>query len=223
VLPISSYDYRVYAYNAGGSSDPSNVLSVTTPDAAPNAPSGLVATSVLSNQVDLAWADNSNNEDGYRVERSADGGGTWTQVGADLAPNVVAFSDTTVASSSSYMYRVYAFNTVGSSSFSNVITVNTPIGTPPAAPSNPVVSNQTQSSMTLAWTDNSSTEDGFTVQIATNKNFTQNFKSADVGAGVTSYQFTLLAPNTKYYLRVRAFNAAGPSAWSAVISDKTLK
>jgi titin len=80
------------------------------------------------------------------------------------------------------------------------------------------------SSLTLGWTDNSSDETGFTVQIATDKNFTQNFRTVDVvEAGVTSYQFTLLAPNTKYYMRVAAFNGAGASAWAPTISDKTLK
>jgi hypothetical protein len=44
-----------------------------------------------------------------------------------------------------------------------------------------------------------------------------------VGANVTSYQFYPLAPNTKYYMRVSAFNEAGFSAWSATLADKTTK
>jgi titin len=103
-----------------------------------------------------------------------------------------------------------------------VTTLATP-ATPPAAPSNLVIANYTLSSLTLTWTDNSTNENGFTVQIATDKNFSQSFQSINVGADVTVYMFFPLAPNTKYYMRVAAFNGAGSSAWSPTLSDKTLK
>jgi hypothetical protein len=32
-----------------------------------------------------------------------------------------------------------------------------------------------------------------------------------------------LAPNTKYYLRVAAFNGGGTSTWTPTISNKTLR
>ncbi|TFG64453.1 MAG: fibronectin type III domain-containing protein, partial [Gemmatimonadales bacterium] len=223
VLPVTTYQYQVYAFNADGNSAPSNIAVATTPDVIPAAPSALTAPAVGSSQVDLAWTDNANNEVGFRVERSANAGATWSQVGADLAPNVVVFSDTTVAPSTPYSYRVVAFNTAGSSGSSNVIAVTTTSGIAPAAPSGLIISGWTQSSLTLSWTDNATTETGYTVQIATDSGFTKNFRTFDVPADVIEYQFTLLAPNQKYYLRVAAFNAAGPSAWGGPISDKTLK
>ena len=171
----------------------------------------------------MAWTDNANNEDGFIIERSDDSGSTWNQVG-QTAANVVTFSDTTVAPASNYWYRVFAFNTVGNSAnLTNVIKVTTTTGIPPGAPSNPVVTNRTASSLTLGWQDNSTNETGFTVQIATDKNFSQSLQSFNVGANVTSYTFYPLAPNTKYYLRVAAFNGAGASSWSSTLSDKTLK
>jgi hypothetical protein len=119
---------------------------------------------------------------------------------------------------------VYAFNTAGDSANpAGPISVTTTSGTPPAAPSNLLITNSTASSLTLTWMDNSGNEDGFTVQIATDKNFSQSLQSFNVGPGVTSYMFYPLAPNTKYYMRVAAFNAAGASAWSATLADKTLK
>jgi len=48
-------------------------------------------------------------------------------------------------------------------------------------------------------------------------------QTISVGADVTVYMFFPLAPNTKYYMRVAAFNGAGASAWSPTLSDKTLK
>ena len=44
------------------------------PDAVtPNPPTGLTATTVSSTQANLSWTDNAINEDGYRIERSANG------------------------------------------------------------------------------------------------------------------------------------------------------
>src|SRR6185436_17050888 len=39
------------------------------PPAVPNPPSGLVATPMSSSQINLGWADGSNNEDGFAIER----------------------------------------------------------------------------------------------------------------------------------------------------------
>ena len=83
--------------------------------------------------------------------------------------------------------------------------------------------NLTQTSITLNWVDNSNNEAGFTVQIATNNTFTNNLQTVTVAANVTSWNFTGLTRNTKYYFRVAAFNAAGTSAWAPPINDKTLK
>jgi hypothetical protein len=222
VIPGGSYLYQVYAFNANGNSGPSNSVQADVPNVVPADPTNLMATAVASTQVDLAWMDNSNNEDGFRVERSDDGGGTWNPVG-QTAANVTSFSNTGLTSATGYMYRVYAFNAVGDSANpAGPISVTTTTGTPPAAPSNLVTLDSTQSSLTLGWTDNSSNETGFTVQIATDKNFTQSVQSFNVGPDVTSYQFYPLAPNTKYYMRVAAFNAAG-SSWSGTLVDKTLK
>ena len=58
----------------------------------PAAPSNLAATAVSAGQIDLAWADNANNETGFKVERSAPGG-TFVQV-ALVGANVTTYSDT---------------------------------------------------------------------------------------------------------------------------------
>jgi len=223
VIPGSSYMYQVYAFNTNGNSAPSNSVQADVPNVIPADPTNLTATTVASTQVDMAWADNSNNEDGFRIERSDDGGGTWNTVGTTAA-NVMTFSDTGLTPATGYMYRVYAFNAVGNSANStNVLAVTTTTGTPPAVPSNLLVTNRTASSLTLTWMDNSGNEDGFTVQIATDKNFSQSFQSFNVGPNVTQYMFYPLAPNTKYFMRVAAFNVAGSSPWSLTLADKTLK
>jgi hypothetical protein len=221
VVPGVSYLYRVFAFNANGNSVPSNSVQADVPNALPADPTNLVATSVGASHVGLTWTDNSNNEDGFLVLRSSDNGSNWTQVGQTSA-NVVVFNDSTVSPATGYLYQVFAFNGVGNSVFPvSLLLVTTTSGTPPAAPSN-LVSSSTQSSITLTWVDNATTETGFNLQIATDKNFSQSLQSFSVTANATSFMFNPLAPNNKYFMRVSAFNNAGSSAWVTTV-NKTLK
>jgi hypothetical protein len=89
------------------------VASIVSTSTAPLAPSGLTAT-VSGATVNLAWQDNSPNEDGFRVERRV-GSGAWSLL-ATTAANATAYADTTAASGTTYEYRVSAFGPGGTSS-----------------------------------------------------------------------------------------------------------
>ena len=122
----TTYDYRVFAINAGGDSAPSNIASATTPVLTiPDPPTGLQAVAASSFSVDLAWTDNSYDEDGFRVERKTGVDGTWAQVGS-TGPDVAAFRDSGLIDDTTYFYRVKAFNNAGGSSYSNEAGVTTP-------------------------------------------------------------------------------------------------
>jgi serine protease AprX len=74
----------------------------------------------------LTWEDHSTTEDGFEVERCAgDACGSFVKIGQTNA-NVVTFSDSTVGGSTSYSYRVRAFNASGASDYSNTGSVTTP-------------------------------------------------------------------------------------------------
>ncbi len=99
---------------------------------APDAPTNLVATAINGNQIDLQWQDNSDNEQGFRIERSLDGSSFATI--ATTGPNTTTFSDTTVDANTTYFYRVFAFNNFGSSAPSNIASATTPAPPPPPVP-----------------------------------------------------------------------------------------
>lgn len=82
------------------------------------APTHLTIIVISSTQIDLIWTDNSTGETGFIIERSADSGGTWTEIGR-VGANVTSYNDTTVTEGTTYTYRVRAYDSNGSSGYSN--------------------------------------------------------------------------------------------------------
>ena len=215
-----TYLFRVCAYNAAGDSDFSNSAAVTTPaaPAAPAAPSGLTAVAASTSQINLTWQDNSADEDGFRIERSADGV-SFAQIAA-VAEGATAYPVTGLNASTTYRFRVVAYNAVGDSIYSNTVTATTAAAAvAPAAPSALTAAAASTSRINLSWSDNSANEDGFNVERSTDGvHFTQ---VGTVGAGVTTYGATGLGAGARYFFRVRAYNPVGNSAYSNSASATT--
>jgi hypothetical protein len=64
----------------------------------------------------LAWNDNSNNEDGFKIERKTGTSGTFTEI-ATPGPNVTSYNDAGLTDGATYCYRVRAFNSAGNSAY----------------------------------------------------------------------------------------------------------
>ena len=213
---LTLYVYRVRAYNSFGDGAYSPEAQVTTTDDPPAAPSMLTAVGTAWNQVNLAWTDNSNNETGFKVERSSDGV-SYSQIGA-AAANAVGYVDFTVTGSSTYYYRVRATNAGGDSGYSNVATVTTPNPPVPTAPTNLVATALNSSQIRLDWTDTSNCEAGFRVERLVGSVWTF---MANVGANVVTYTDGGLTAQTTYTYRVYAYNITGSSAWTNLASAVT--
>ncbi len=83
-------------------------------------PSGLSATAGTGVQVTLTWTDSSVNELGFRIERRRLPAGAYSVI-ATVGANVTSFADNTdtgLAASASYYYRVESFN-AGGGAYSN--------------------------------------------------------------------------------------------------------
>ena len=94
------------------------------PTSTPDAPTNLTATPVSGVQINLSWQDNANNEAGYGIEKSADGGSTWTQV-ATASANSTAYAVGGLQPGTTYSFRVRAFNILGNSDYSNPASATT--------------------------------------------------------------------------------------------------
>jgi FtsP/CotA-like multicopper oxidase with cupredoxin domain len=233
----TTYYYRVYAENLVGDtwdySDPnlnegaffptktitsafSDTITLGTVPAAPAAPTSLAALVQAGPQVSLTWKDNANNETGFVIERATDG--VNFSVLASLGVNATSYIDTTVVAGMTYTYRVKAVNAGGDSLYSNLATATIP--GPPAAPSNLTGTAAKQGKnarVTLKWLDNANNESGFTVQMATNLNFTTGVTNTNVAANTTTYTTGNISSGRTYYFRVRAYNGVGNSAWSNIL------
>jgi hypothetical protein len=104
----------------GGDDDRSND-SLT----APAAPSSLAATAAVHLlEIDLTWTDNSDNEDGFKLERKKGSAGTYAVI-RTASPGETTFADTGLWAGATYYYRVYAYNSIGNSSYSNEVSATT--------------------------------------------------------------------------------------------------
>lgn len=124
--PATRYHYRVRGIGANGPSAYSNRATDSTlydPNL-PLPPLNLQATTAGDTEITLAWSDNSENETGFKVQRSKDGT-VYSTVGT-VGENEEAYSDATVTLGTHYYYRILAFNTVGDALlFSNIAEATT--------------------------------------------------------------------------------------------------
>jgi hypothetical protein len=94
--------------------------------------------SASANQVTLTWQDNSANEDAFHVEQLI--GGIFQEVGTTGA-NVTSAAIGNLAPSTSYSFRVRAFNASGASAYSNTATATTQATSAPPPPAGTWLTN----------------------------------------------------------------------------------
>ena len=206
VSDASSYAYTVAALDAAGhESAPSAAAVANTPDATkPSAPSGLTATAVSANRIDLAWNAASDNVGvtEYRIYRD----GSATPI-ASVDGSTLTYSDTSVSAATTYTYTVTAADAAGhESDASNSASASTGDNVAPSKPTGLSASAVSGIQINLSWTASSDNvgvtayriyRDGSANPVAT------------VNAPATSYNDTGLTPATAYTYTVKAVDAAG--------------
>ncbi len=216
-----TYWYRIRTSNVSGLG-PWSTASAYLPDPPP-APTGPAATIQAGPKIHLTWTDNSTNETGFEIQRTATFGGTYAAL-STVGANVVEYPDENVMPASTYFYRIRALGPPadGNSAWVGFATFGYSLPPLPAPPTNlQAFLQQPGNAIWVGWTDNANNETDFLID-----------RSADGGASwanlatvqastiivpqVVPYTDSTVAPNTQYSYRVTARNLSGQSAWSNV-------
>lgn len=217
----TQYCYKVRAKTGAGLySGYSNEACGTTKapvPTAPTAPARLSVNAVSSSQINLQWADLSDNETGFQVERAPASNGTFTKI-ADVAANATTYSDNGLSGGTPYCYRVRAINGVGASGYTDTQCATTPAA-PAGTPQNLVAAAASTTQINLSWSGVSGAS-GY--QLERSPNGSDGWaKIADLAGNATTYSDPNLTPNTRFYYRIRALNAAGAPGGYSNTADAT--
>ena len=147
--------------------------------------------------------------DSYVVEK--EDAGQWVVV-PRTDETETSYTASGLEQNNSYAYRVSAVNAAGSSE-AVVVTLDTTVAEPPAAPTNFTVGSYIASThrLPLSWTDVATNETGYYMEYS--QDGVTWKKSATMAANTTSRTATGLTPGQTYYFRLAAFNDYGYSDW----------
>ena len=227
----TTYYYRMKAINSFGESDYSVTLIASAFDNPPNPPSVLRSPSATTSSISLSWNDNSDNEDGFQIERSDDPDAAQFQLIATVDANITIFEDNNLglgfAPFSLHHYRIRAVNEAGNSVYSSPLSAYT-LKQVPLAPQNFSVdtTQTTLSSVLLSWdytdTDNSRIAEQFEIQYAIN-DIANNISSVSIlDAATRSFTIDDLQAGTTYVFRMFSRNSGGVSDYTSTQSETTL-
>jgi fibronectin type 3 domain-containing protein len=206
-------------------SDSTGTLATATFDSATmlTSPTNLTAASVLSTQVTLNWQINPgavvSDSTAGQVQVSPSGANTWTVLTSTLPPATGSYTATNLSPGTAYDFRV---NTTGNGISTPYATL-TDVTTPPAAPTNGMVTGTTATTATLAWVDQATNASAYTVEASLSGANTWTVLTKTLASMATSYTATNLSPGTSYTFRISATNVGGSSAYAFISATTPLQ
>ena len=227
-----SYDYCSYSYGIRPALIlPSTLLvsddGTVSTNTAPSTPGSIsVPSSIMGGtNISISWAKSSDAESnlaGYKVERSTNGGSSWSQIyqgTATSTTNNVAFGTTSV------MYRVKAYDTEGlesgwrTSSQVTVVNNNAPSAPPSIAVPNDVKGGST---LVISWTaasDSDGNLSGYILERSTDggSSYTQVYKG-----NVLTYTDTITKGWSTVMYRVKAYDSYNAQSGYTTSTKRTV-
>ncbi len=217
LLHETTYYYQVRAYKTANHPWVSDNSAPPVPGTTTLiGPDTLVATAANTTQINLSWNDNTVSETNMVVERCL-GSGCLDFVQIDeLGANVTSYSDTSVAHTTTYNYRVKAKNGVTwDSGYSNADEATT---FAPQTPTSLTTTGVGDTQVNLNWSDTNIDESGFYIEYCEGGGCSNFALLATVGPNVTTYSHTGLQASKIYRYQVQAYKTA-TQGWASDYSN----
>jgi hypothetical protein len=202
------YTMIIRAINVAGNGDQSTPASNSTfcKPSTPAAPS----VSASERKVTVSWtapANGGTSITGYAIQRSTNGGSSWSQVTSNTNSTATSFTDN-VSNNTAYIYRVAAINAVDTGTYSGASVSVTPVVPPPSGVTQGTV---TASQASFSWNASGS------AHLAAADRYRVYRGGTYIGAtNGTSYTATGLSENTSYTFYIYAVDDLG--TWSSAAS-----
>lgn len=164
-------------------------------------PTNLIAA-INENSVAITWADNSDGEQGYVIERQGEDESSFVAI-ATAGADETSYTDEQIIDGVTYTYRVQTVSDVRpASDWSNTAVADLPLKTPGAVAAEAI----SKKTITVTWTDNSLHETSYVVERSVaHGNHTSPFAVVgEVGAGTEMFTDFNISPGKTYSYRVSA-------------------
>ncbi|MBI5655324.1 MAG: hypothetical protein HZC44_00260, partial [Geobacter sp.] len=206
VASSTGYQYRIRSTSSSAAWDSpySAAVSATTPSQ--GSPSNLSGTATTTS-ASLAWADNTVDETGFKIERCQGSEcSSFAQI-ALTAANAVSYTDATACSGLAYRYRVRATSTAVpyDTPYSNEVEVTT---LSPSTPTSFTAIEASAGQINLAWTDPTSDETGFSVERCAGAGCSSFAAIATLPPNSLSYADLGVVAGNSYTYRVKDYKTA---------------
>lgn len=229
LVPGTSYQFRLRATNASGTSPNSAAVTLQTlPDEPSSQPTLMVFSSITPNSMNVSFS--ASGAAGYLVVRKAGSAPTGVPVdgatystGSALGDGVVvlfgsgtSFAETTLSAGVVYHYAVFAYNGSGvTTNYAANLPLQASQITVPDAPVLTAAALTSQTGFTANWTAVTGAAD-YALDVSADDfiTFVSGYSNRATG-NVTSFAVTGLSGGSRYTFRVRAVNSAGSSANSS--------
>ena len=209
----TSYYYQVESCNDNGCSGRSPEVSATTAPARPSAPATPTAATQSDSVISITWSAVAGATH-YKLYRSETSGGSFDQIGGEIAgTDYVDASD--LAANTSYYYQLESCNDSGCSSRSSAVSATTA----PETPETPTTATQSEGAVSISWS---------AVAGATHyklyRSATSEGSFAQIGGDIAATDYVDdndLAANTSYYYQLESCNGNDCSSRSSAVSATT--
>ncbi|OQP66552.1 hypothetical protein A3860_13815 [Niastella vici] len=202
--------YRIKAYAKDGTTYAYGRSLVITRDAAPVAPTSLTGTVLSATQDSIIWNAGSNARS-YNLKRSLSASGPFTTILSRTTQ--LQYMDTALSPSTTYYYVITSLNSAGESANSTVLQLTTNALVTPASVLNP---NAASGDNQIALTWDFQYDAKYEISRASSATGTYTVIASNINA--IRYEDKTASNGATYYYKVVAYNNAGRSPETAVLS-----